>query len=166
SFPLPLRERVAPNEVRRRVRGLLKLATTKTPHPARRSLTLATSHPLPQGERESAFAARFCNNPRRGEGWGEGETVVADITDRSPLTRTSPSARIDPGSRPGQALSPPGRGESTGRSRGGRRCGVLRKSAALPAPQIRRHRGACRSRMRAPSEAGSSTSYHGSSSAS
>jgi hypothetical protein len=66
-FPLPLWERVVRAEGEDPVRGFALMRLQVTPHPARRSLTLATSHPLPQGERESAFAARFRNNPTKEE---------------------------------------------------------------------------------------------------
>jgi DNA helicase II / ATP-dependent DNA helicase PcrA len=49
-------------------------------------------------------------SPRRGEGRGEG--VPAPSIDPSPLTRRASPG--DPGSTPGQALSPPGRGEASG----------------------------------------------------
>src|SRR5262249_56234242 len=39
-----------------------------------------------------------------------GLRVVLSLNNRDPLTRSSPLARIDPGSRPGRALSPAGRG--------------------------------------------------------
>src|SRR5262249_42881722 len=67
-FPLPLWERVVRAEGEDRVRGFARIRLQATPHPARRSLVLATSHPLPQGERGSEYAARFRNNPARGEG--------------------------------------------------------------------------------------------------
>ncbi len=40
---------------------------------------------------------------------------LLEVLARNPLTRFSPSARIDPGSGPGQALSPPGRGKAKSR---------------------------------------------------
>jgi hypothetical protein len=67
-FPLPLWERVVRAEGEDRVRGFALMRLQVTPHPARRSLTLATSHPLPQGERECEFAVQFRNNPQSREG--------------------------------------------------------------------------------------------------
>ena len=47
---------------------------------------------------------------RWGEGQGEGDTTEVFAGRSCPLTQSSPKARTDPGSGPGQALSPPGRG--------------------------------------------------------
>src|SRR5262249_43053681 len=46
--------------------------------------------------------------PRRGEGWGEGDLASVTHLHRNPLSRSTPSARID--------LSPLGRGKKAARS--------------------------------------------------
>src|SRR5262249_29055243 len=79
ASPLPLWERVVRAEGEDRVRGFALVRLPGTPHPARCSLALATTHPLPQGERESAFAARFGNNPFGEEG-GECGSPLIDQT--------------------------------------------------------------------------------------
>src|ERR1700694_341744 len=86
--PLPLRGRVVDPSATRidRVRGACSFIPAKTPYPARCSLALAPSHPLPQGERGRASAARLEHWPVRERGGGRnaeaGFDAVYIVSDR------------------------------------------------------------------------------------
>ena len=79
-----------------------------TPAAGRARVPIMPFRRVRAAKRRITSQQRHSPSPRRGEGWGEGDRTLLDSSDP-----THPALRADPGSGPGQALSPMGRGEAS-----------------------------------------------------